>query len=157
MKKALLILLALVAGLYLILYRSDLSVRELVQRYRTPSSRYTTVDGMNVHYRIEGNPSDTLPLVLLHGTGSMLQTWDGWVQAMLGQPQRAGQAGSKQPLDAEFLQTALSRLTAGELVQLYDWPAFATPATTIPWWACGCCAARPFLAPTTCPAARTSS
>ena len=55
------------------------------------------------------------------------------LQAMLGQPQRAGQPGSKQPLDAEFLQTALSRLTAGELVQLYDWPAFASQTTTIPW------------------------
>ena len=57
------------------------------------------------------------------------------LQGMLGQPQRAGQAGSKQPLDAEFLQTALSRLTAAELVQLYDWPAFASQTTTIPWCA----------------------
>lgn len=79
------------------------------------------------------------------------------LQAMLGQPQRAGQAGSKQPLDAEFLQTALSRLTAGELVQLCEWPAFATQTTTIPWWAYGCCAAQSFLAPTSCPAARTSN
>ena len=55
------------------------------------------------------------------------------LQAMLGQPNRTGQAGSKQPLDAEFLQTALSRLTAAELIQLYDWPAFATQTTTIPW------------------------
>ncbi|CAL5227691.1 g10699 [Coccomyxa viridis] len=55
------------------------------------------------------------------------------LQAMLGQPQRAGQAGSRQPLDAEFLQTALSRLTAAELVQLYDWPAFASQTTTVFW------------------------
>ncbi len=60
------------------------------------------------------------------------------LQAMLG-PQRAGQAGSKQAPDEDFSRTALSRLTAGELVQLYDWPAFASQTTNIPWWAPGCC------------------
>ncbi len=55
------------------------------------------------------------------------------LQAMLGQPQRAGQAGAKPLADPQFLQTALSRLTAGELIQLYDWPAFASPTTHVPW------------------------
>ena len=85
MKKPLLIILALLAGIYVTLYRSDLTVRELVERYTTPNSRQILVDGMRVNYRIEGNPSDTLPLVLLHGTGSMLQTWDNWVKLMQGQ------------------------------------------------------------------------
>ncbi|MBO0937371.1 alpha/beta hydrolase [Fibrella sp. HMF5335] len=85
MKKIALILLALLAVVYVVLYRSDLTVRELIERYTTPNSRHITVDGMNVNYRMEGNPSDTLPLVLLHGTGSMLQTWDGWVSVLQGQ------------------------------------------------------------------------
>lgn len=55
------------------------------------------------------------------------------LQAMLGQPQRAGQAGAQPLADPQFLQTALSRLTAGELIQLYDWPAFASPTTHVPW------------------------
>ena len=55
------------------------------------------------------------------------------LQSLLGQSQRAGQAGSAQAGDPEFLRTALSRLTAGELVQLYDWPAFATQTSNVPW------------------------
>jgi pimeloyl-ACP methyl ester carboxylesterase len=85
MNKIVLILVALLAGVYFTLYRSDLTVRELVERYTTPNSRQILVDGMRVNYRMEGNPSDTLPLVLLHGTGSMLQTWDNWVKLMQGQ------------------------------------------------------------------------
>ena len=37
---------------------------------------------MSVHVRDEGQGP---PLVLLHGTGSTLQTWDGWVEALKGQ------------------------------------------------------------------------
>ena len=37
---------------------------------------------MNVHYRDEGNPLDTLPLVLIHGTGSSLHTYDAWTEAL---------------------------------------------------------------------------
>lgn len=73
------ILLLLVAALY----RTDLSVVELKSRYaNTVSSGFLELDGMNVHYRLEGNPSDSIPLVLIHGTGAMLQTWDGWVDAL---------------------------------------------------------------------------
>ncbi|MBO0934575.1 alpha/beta fold hydrolase [Fibrella aquatilis] len=79
MKKIAFILLALLAGIYLTLYRSDLTVRELVERYTTPNSRRIKVDGLDVNYRMEGSPTDTVPLLLLHGTGAMLQTWDGWV------------------------------------------------------------------------------
>lgn len=67
------------------LYRTDLSVTELKHRYSTPDTRYTYLDGMNVHYRVEGNPADSVPLLLIHGTGAMLQTWDGWVRALQSQ------------------------------------------------------------------------
>jgi pimeloyl-ACP methyl ester carboxylesterase len=61
------------------MYQSSLPVDELKPRYTTADSRFMSLDGMNVHYRLEGNPADSVPLVLLHGTGAMLQTWDGWV------------------------------------------------------------------------------
>jgi pimeloyl-ACP methyl ester carboxylesterase len=32
--------------------------------------------GMQVHYRDEGPVNDSFPLVLIHGTGAFLQTWD---------------------------------------------------------------------------------
>jgi pimeloyl-ACP methyl ester carboxylesterase len=37
---------------------------------------------MDVHYRDEGNPTDSLPLVLIHGTGSSLHTFDEWVNVL---------------------------------------------------------------------------
>ncbi|MEZ0541821.1 alpha/beta fold hydrolase [Fibrella arboris] len=82
MKKTLLYLLLVLAGLVAVLFRSDLSVDELAMRYTTADSRFMTLDSMRVHYRVEGNSADTVPLVLLHGTGAMLQTWDGWVDAL---------------------------------------------------------------------------
>ena len=36
---------------------------------------------MPVHYRDEGDPSDSIPLVLLHGTSSSLHTWDSCTSA----------------------------------------------------------------------------
>ncbi len=55
------------------------------------------------------------------------------LHSLLGQAQRAVQGGSTQATDPHFLRTALSRLTAGELVQLYDWPAFASQASNVSW------------------------
>ena len=86
MKKIGLYLGLLLVIIYALLYRKDLTVSELTRRYVTSTSRYVALDGMQVHYRNEGNPADSVPLVLLHGTGAMLQTWDGWVRIL--QPQR---------------------------------------------------------------------
>jgi pimeloyl-ACP methyl ester carboxylesterase len=38
---------------------------------------------MQVHVRDEGPRSDAQPIVLLHGTGASLHTWDGWVQELV--------------------------------------------------------------------------
>jgi pimeloyl-ACP methyl ester carboxylesterase len=37
---------------------------------------------MNVHYRDEGNPNDSIPIVLIHGTGSSLHTFDDWANSL---------------------------------------------------------------------------
>jgi len=71
------------AGLFiflgLILFEPDIPLEKLKQKYADTASQFMHVDGMNIHYRIEGQGS---PIVLLHGTASSLHTWDGWVQAL---------------------------------------------------------------------------
>ena len=57
----------------------DRSLESLVPRWAPPPSDFIDVDGMLVHYRDQGPTSDPLPLVLIHGTGSSLHTWEGWV------------------------------------------------------------------------------
>ena len=57
---------------------TDIPVEELKPKYAVEPSQFVEALGMNVHYRDEGNPSDTLPIVLIHGTGSSLHTFDGW-------------------------------------------------------------------------------
>lgn len=58
----------------------DLSVEKLKEKYANNDSRFIGIEGMPVHYRIEGNDTDTVPLLLLHGAGSSLHTWDMFVK-----------------------------------------------------------------------------
>ena len=67
------------AGLY---WKNDIPVEKLKQKYATSSSKFIEIDKMNVHYRDEGNSTDSIPLVLLHGTGASLHTWEGWVNEL---------------------------------------------------------------------------
>lgn len=60
-------------------WKADLPLETVKARWGGPPSRYVVVDGMNVHYRDEGAGP---PLVLLHGTGSSLFTWDAWAAAL---------------------------------------------------------------------------
>ncbi len=57
-------------------YQPDIPVEKLKKKYAGASSRFVEVMNMQVHYRDEGPPSDTIPLVLLHGTASSLHTWN---------------------------------------------------------------------------------
>lgn len=67
------------AGLY---WKNDIPVEKLKEKYATSSSQFIEIDKMNVHYRDEGNSTDSIPLVLLHGTGASLHTWEGWVNEL---------------------------------------------------------------------------
>jgi pimeloyl-ACP methyl ester carboxylesterase len=60
-------------------WKADLPLETVKARWGGPPSRYVLVDGMNVHYRDQGSGP---PLVLLHGTGSSLFTWDAWAAAL---------------------------------------------------------------------------
>jgi len=53
------------------------SVEELAVRWARPPSLFIEVGDLLVHVRDEGPRDDQMPLVLLHGTGSSLHTWDG--------------------------------------------------------------------------------
>jgi pimeloyl-ACP methyl ester carboxylesterase len=60
----------------------DRSVEELKPKYAGPPSEFIPLMGMEVHYRDEGDPRDSLPLVLIHGTGSSLHTFDAWAASL---------------------------------------------------------------------------
>lgn len=70
---AIVLLLGIVSAIF---YRSDIPVEELKLKYADDSSRFMELDGMSVHYKVEGNGP---VLMLVHGTASSLHTWDGWV------------------------------------------------------------------------------
>ena len=53
----------------------DIPVEKLKEKYANKFSRFVAIDGMQVHYRIEGKG---MPILLVHGTGSSLHTWDDW-------------------------------------------------------------------------------
>jgi len=60
---------------------SDIPLQDLKEKYAQPPSAFINVDGMAVHYRDEG-PRDSIPLVLIHGTGSSLHTFNDWVDVL---------------------------------------------------------------------------
>ncbi len=54
----------------------DKKIEALLPIYANKESKFMPVLGMQVHYRIEGLDSDTVPLVFIHGTSASLHTWD---------------------------------------------------------------------------------
>jgi pimeloyl-ACP methyl ester carboxylesterase len=75
----------LIIGLSLLLMASrapDVPAQQLVARYGLPPSDFIELQGLIVHYRDEGPRDDPVPVVLIHGTGASLHTWDGWARAL---------------------------------------------------------------------------
>lgn len=79
-----LLLIAAAAG-FALSRAPDRSAESLVPRWAPAPSDFIDVRGMVVHVRDEGPRNDPAPLVLLHGTGASLHTWEGWVRALKGQ------------------------------------------------------------------------
>ena len=67
-----------------IVWAPDKPVAMLAARWAAPPSRFLALDGMQVHLRDEGPRTDTVPIVLVHGTSASLHTFDGWAAAMRG-------------------------------------------------------------------------
>ena len=82
LKYSLLLFLLIVLGFCALNWQNDLPLNELKQKYANSESEFVEIDGMPVHYRDEGNTSDSIPLVLIHGTGASLHTWEEWVKAL---------------------------------------------------------------------------
>lgn len=79
LKITFLLLGVLVLGIAIFFGHRDLPLDELKAKYANPPSAFIQIDGLNVHYRDEGNSLDSLPIVLIHGTGASLHTFDDWV------------------------------------------------------------------------------
>ena len=82
MTLAVLVLLALLGGGWL--YTPDLPRAELEARYAGPGSEFVPVMGLRVHLR-DTHPGDAAGrpvLLMLHGFGSSLHTFDAWAVAL---------------------------------------------------------------------------
>ncbi len=68
--------------LLFIICEKDRPVEELIPLYANQDSKFMPILGMKVHYRDEGVQTDSLPLILLHGMSSSLNTWDSVAMAL---------------------------------------------------------------------------
>ncbi len=62
-----------------IFFESDVPFETLKPKYVNTNSKFMPLMGMQVHYRDEGVATDSLPIILLHGMSSSLNTWDSVV------------------------------------------------------------------------------
>lgn len=79
LKKLLLAVFLLLGLLLSLFYYNDLSRKELWERYAYKDSQTAQLNGMPVHYRITGEGD---PILLLHGTGASLHTWETWTEVL---------------------------------------------------------------------------
>jgi pimeloyl-ACP methyl ester carboxylesterase len=83
-------LLALALGIGAWAWTPDLPRAGLEARYAAPPSRFVEVEGVRVHVRdtgpLPGTPSvegdSRTPVLLLHGFGSSLHTWEDWAERL---------------------------------------------------------------------------
>ena len=61
----------------------DIPIEQLKKKYTDSYSLFEKVNGMNVHYRDEGEKKDSIPIVLIHGTGSSLHTYEHWTRNLV--------------------------------------------------------------------------
>ncbi len=60
----------------------DIPFDQLKEKYTNAASSFIAVNGMDVHYRDEGNKTDSVPIVLIHGTAASLHTFDAWADSL---------------------------------------------------------------------------
>ena len=56
----------------------DIPLEDLKTKYAQVPSSFISADEMDVHFRDEGDRTDSIPVVLIHGTGSSLHTFNDW-------------------------------------------------------------------------------
>lgn len=77
----LLVTLAILAALAAWLWTPDLDRAVLEAKYGQPPSRFVEAAGVRIHVRDTGR-ADGPAVVLIHGFGSSLHTWDGWARGL---------------------------------------------------------------------------
>jgi len=77
----LIVLAVALAALGFWLWTPDLPRDRLEARYFAPDGAYVDVDGVRLHVRDTG-PRDAPAIIMLHGLGSSLHTWQGWADAL---------------------------------------------------------------------------
>ncbi len=63
------------------LWAPDIELSELQKRYGSTPENVVSIESIRIHYKDTG-PKDAPVLLLLHGFGSSLQTWDVWAEKL---------------------------------------------------------------------------
>ncbi len=63
------------------LWVPDMGLNELQKRYGSTPENMVSIESIRIHYKDTG-PKDAPVLLLLHGFGSSLQTWDVWAEKL---------------------------------------------------------------------------
>jgi pimeloyl-ACP methyl ester carboxylesterase len=116
------VLTALMIGTGIWAWTPDRSRSELEKKYWDPSTRYLELGGTSIRVRESGDPQAPA-LILLHGFGSSLETWEPWAQSLraryrvvrfdlpgcgLSQPDRSGDYADARSL--ELMALLMDRL-----------------------------------------------
>lgn len=72
-------LLAILIVVVMTQYYEDIALVHLKKKYTYTDSEFMNIEGMPVHYRLRSTGKS---LLLLHGTGASMQTWDGWIEQL---------------------------------------------------------------------------
>ena len=78
LKFILLSTLLLTITLVIVFSQKDIPLNKLKEKYTNSYSLFIDISGTNVHYRDEGVYNDSIPIILIHGTGSSLHAYDIW-------------------------------------------------------------------------------
>jgi pimeloyl-ACP methyl ester carboxylesterase len=68
----------LIVAFIIIFSHRDIPLDDLKIKYANSNSSFVAVNKMDVHFRDEGVQTDTIPIVLIHGTGASLHTFNSW-------------------------------------------------------------------------------
>lgn len=77
--KFLVLIIAILAAGIFFLMKDPIPLEALKEKYVNEHSSWIDIDGLNVHYRDEGEGQ---PVILVHGTGASLQTFDQWTDTL---------------------------------------------------------------------------
>ena len=68
----------LILAIIIMFSHRDIPLDDLKIKYANSNSSFVAVNKMEVHFRDEGVQTDTIPIVLIHGTGASLHTFNAW-------------------------------------------------------------------------------